>query len=34
MISTKCDNCKDKAGVGVVMGAKVKLYHVLYVMNL
>ena len=34
MISTKCDKCKDKIGVGVVMSAKVKHYHVLYVKKL
>ena len=34
MISTKCDKCKKKLGVGVVMNAKVNLNHVLYVMKL
>ena len=34
MISTKCDKCKIRLGVGCVMNAKVNLYHVFYVMKL
>ena len=34
MISTKCDKCKKRIGVGVVMSVKVNLSNVLYVLRL